>query len=69
MLHEQQKKLLDIRKEIQQINWQRKSEQITAGKDLRNLEQSWIGLVSKNYEIERACADLEAEIEKMQTEA
>lgn len=26
---------------------------------------SWIGLVSKNYEIERACAELEAEVEAL----
>lgn len=26
---------------------------------------SWVGLVSKNYEIERACAELEAEVERL----
>ncbi|XP_046850840.1 pre-mRNA-splicing factor SPF27-like [Xenia sp. Carnegie-2017] len=69
MVQEQQKKLLEIRKEIQQINWQRKSDQISAGRDLRSLEESWNGLVSKNYEIERACADLEAEIENIKMAA
>lgn len=26
---------------------------------------SWVGLVTKNYEIERACAELEAEVERL----
>ncbi len=29
---------------------------------------SWIGLVSKNYEIERACLSLEAEVELLKRE-
>lgn len=33
------------------------------------LVTSWNGLVSKNYEIERACADLEAEIENIKMAA
>lgn len=27
---------------------------------------SWVGLVSKNYEIERACMDLEAEVQELE---
>ena len=27
---------------------------------------SWVGLVSKNYEIERACVEIEREIEEME---
>ncbi|CAH3162670.1 unnamed protein product [Porites evermanni] len=65
ILAQQQKKLMDIKKEIQEINWQRKTEQTKAGEQLQHLEQSWVGLVSKNYEIERACAELEAEIERL----
>lgn len=51
-----------MRKKIQEINWQRKTEQTLAGEKLRDLETSWVGLVSKNYEIERACAEIEKEI-------
>merc|ERR1719492_108406 len=69
MLTQQQNSLLDIRKQIQEVNWQRKSEQTKAGEQLRNLEESWVGLVSKNYEIERACGELEAEIERLRKEA
>ena len=51
-----------MRKKIQEINWQRKSEQTQSGEKLRDLETTWVGLVSKNYEIERACAEIEKEI-------
>ncbi|CAI9720718.1 pre-mRNA-splicing factor SPF27-like [Octopus vulgaris] len=57
-----QKQLQDIKKQIQDINWQRKNEQTEAGGKLKDLESQWVGLVSKNYEIERACAELEKEI-------
>lgn len=50
------------RKEIQDINWNRKTSQTSAGEQLKQLEASWVGLVSKNYEIEHACARLEQEI-------
>ena len=30
---------------------------------------SWVGLVTKNYEIERACAELEAELERLKQES
>eukprot|EP00112_Aurelia_sp_Birch-Aquarium-sp1_P001993 Seg1219.5 transcript_id=Seg1219.5/GoldUCD/mRNA.D3Y31 product="Pre-mRNA-splicing factor SPF27" protein_id=Seg1219.5/GoldUCD/D3Y31 len=65
MLDEQQRQLNHLRKHIQDINWDRKSAQIKAGEELQMLESSWIGLVSKNYEIERACATLEAEIDAL----
>lgn len=50
------------RRQIQEINWQRKSSQTHAGEQLRLLESSWVGLVSKNYEIERACLHMEARV-------
>lgn len=62
MVESAQKQLQDLRKKIQEINWQRKSEQVNAGEKLKELEASWVGLVSKNYEIERACAELEKEV-------
>ncbi|GIY23006.1 pre-mRNA-splicing factor SPF27 [Caerostris extrusa] len=49
-------------KKIAEVNWQRKNAQNTAGEKLKNLESSWVGLVSKNYEIERACAELEKDV-------
>ncbi|XP_046557142.1 pre-mRNA-splicing factor SPF27-like [Haliotis rubra] len=66
MLDQAQKQLQDLRKKIQEINWQRKNEQSVAGSKLEQLESSWVGLVSKNYEIERACAEVEKEIQEIQ---
>lgn len=56
------------RRQIQEINWQRKSGQTNAGEQLKVLESSWVGLVSKNYEIERACMHMEARIAEKQAE-
>merc|ERR1711976_1069000 len=53
MLDIAMKQLSDIRKQIQDVNWQRKNEQSEAGSKLKQLEESWVGLVSKNYEMER----------------
>lgn len=57
-----QTQLQELRKEIQEVNWQRKSKQMQAGERLRALEAHWVLLVSKNYEIEQACAQLEEDI-------
>ncbi|XP_015590455.1 pre-mRNA-splicing factor SPF27 [Cephus cinctus] len=59
-----QKQLQGLRKQIQEVNWQRKSMQTQGGEKLRALEAQWVGLVSKNYEIEQACVHLEEEIQK-----
>lgn len=59
MLAKAQARLQDIKKEIQDVNWQRKSKQTQAGEKLRSLEAQWVMLVSKNYEIEQACVKLE----------
>ncbi|XP_067140150.1 pre-mRNA-splicing factor SPF27 [Centruroides vittatus] len=68
MLQQTQKQLQELRKNIQEVNWQRKTTQTEAGEKLRNLEASWVGLVSKNYEIERACAELEEEVATVEQE-
>ncbi|KFM61881.1 Pre-mRNA-splicing factor SPF27, partial [Stegodyphus mimosarum] len=66
MVNQAQKQLQDLRKKILEVNWQRKNSQNTAGEKLRNLESSWVGLVSKNYEIERTCAEIEKEINALE---
>ncbi|CAG2214155.1 BCAS2 [Mytilus edulis] len=66
MVEQATKQLQELRKKIQEINWQRKNEQTQAGGKLKELEESWVGLVSKNYEIERACVEIEREIEEME---
>ncbi|VDP90447.1 unnamed protein product [Echinostoma caproni] len=47
------------KRRIQEINWRRKQEQTTAGQRLTELEETWVGLVGKNYEIEQAILELE----------
>jgi len=54
--------LRDIRSQIQDIHLGRKTRQTEVGERLQLLESQWVGLVSKNYEIERACVELEKEI-------
>lgn len=68
MLQDAQKKLQSIKKEIQDINWARKNEQLTAGEKLRQLEADWVNLVSKNYEIEEAINKLQNEIYQLNQE-
>ncbi|XP_077151081.1 pre-mRNA-splicing factor SPF27 isoform X1 [Ranitomeya variabilis] len=53
------------RKRIQDLNWQRKNSQLTSGAKLREMESTWVSLVSKNYEIERAIVQLENEINQL----
>lgn len=62
MLAKAQARLQELKKDIQDINWQRKSKQTQAGEKLRSLEAQWVMLVSKNYEIEQACVKLEEQI-------
>ncbi|CAF1201992.1 unnamed protein product [Adineta steineri] len=62
MLEQAQKQLLELRKRIQEINSNRKNEQTQAGGQLGALEQTWVGLVGKNYEIECAIVELEKEV-------
>ncbi|XP_022090053.1 pre-mRNA-splicing factor SPF27-like [Acanthaster planci] len=68
MVEHGQQQLQQIRKQIQELNWQRKTKQKSAGEALKNLEESWTGLVAKNYEIERACLELEQEVERLRQE-
>jgi pre-mRNA-splicing factor SPF27 len=59
MLAKAQERLQDLKKDIQDVNWQRKKKQTDGGDKLRALEEKWVMLVSKNYEIEQACVKLE----------
>lgn len=57
-----QKELQDLKKEIQDVNWRRKSKQLQTGDKLNLLNQQWVSLVSCNYEIEQAISHLEQKI-------
>ncbi|CAI9536865.1 unnamed protein product [Staurois parvus] len=65
MIETAQKDLQKLRKRIQDLNWQRKNSQLTSGAKLREMESTWVSLVSKNYEIERAIVQLENEIQQL----
>ena len=52
---------------FQDTNWARKREHTDAGNMLHQLEGEWLELVGKNYAVERACAELETEVEKLET--
>ena len=57
--------LQQIRKNIQEINWTRKTSQERAGIQLSRLENDWATLVSKNYEIEEALLKMENDRENL----
>jgi pre-mRNA-splicing factor SPF27 len=59
MLAKAQERLQELKKEIQDVNWQRKKKQTDGGEKLKGLEEKWVTLVSKNYEIEQACVKME----------
>ncbi|XP_058789783.1 pre-mRNA-splicing factor SPF27 isoform X2 [Phymastichus coffea] len=58
LINNSQKQIQELRKLIQEINWQRKANQIQGGQKLKEMESQWVGLVSKNYEIEQACVSI-----------
>jgi len=61
MLARIQGQLAEVKKAIQEVNWSRKNQQTQVGDKLKQLETSWVGLVSKNYEIEQAVINMEQE--------
>jgi len=61
MLNRVQGQLADVKKAIQEVNWSRKNQQTQVGDRLKQLETNWVGLVSKNYEIEQAVLNMEQE--------
>ena len=68
MVNKSQSQLTTLKKDIQEVNWARKNQQTMVGEKLSNLESGWVGLVSKNYEIEQALVKMEAEMQKLKEE-
>ena len=58
----------DVKNSIQEVNWSRKNQQTLVGDRLKQLESNWVGLVSKNYEIEQAILNMEQEYLILKTE-
>ena len=67
MADKAQTQLKDLKKDVQEVNWARKNQQGLVGDRLKQLESHWVGLVSKNYEIEQALAKMEEEIATLPT--
>jgi pre-mRNA-splicing factor SPF27 len=63
-----QKQLSSLKKEVQEVNWARKNQQTNVGEKLTGLHAGWVGLVSKNYEIEQALVRLELEMDRLKEE-
>lgn len=57
-----QKELAELKKEIQDVNWNRKNKQLQTGDQLNRLNNQWASLVSCNFEIESAIKQLEMQI-------
>lgn len=66
MLKQHKSNLEKQKKTIQEINLNRKTSQVNAGEKIKMLEETWVSLISKNYEIERACLQLESELAELQ---
>lgn len=62
MFDQAEMQLEGLKKEIQSTNLSRKTEQTYAGLKVKSLEDQWVGLVGKNYEIECALTELEKEL-------
>ncbi|KHJ44291.1 ribosomal protein S4 [Trichuris suis] len=58
LVAQSRKQLERIRQETHEINCRRKSKQLEVAGELKQLEARWVALVTKNYEIEKACSDL-----------
>lgn len=63
---EAKRTLKKVRDQVQEVNWQRKTDHTAAGSDIWNLQTKWGVLVSKNYDIERLNQALVDEITVLQ---
>ncbi|KRZ68129.1 Pre-mRNA-splicing factor SPF27 [Trichinella papuae] len=52
------KRISLLREKVQAVHFSRKRKQTEAGDQLKQLEARWVSLVTKNYEIEKICAEI-----------
>ena len=69
MVDNEQKKLKELRSRVQDTNWKRKTEQTKAGEELVQFETHWQNMVYKNFEIEKVCLQMEAELGQLKQTA
>lgn len=58
-----------LRKQIANVNWERKRSQTSSGSRLKALRRRWAQLVSDNYRLERAIMQMEIQVQKAKGEA
>lgn len=63
-----EEELAATRKAVDHINRERKMQQHSTGVELKRCEEEWMSLVMKNANIERACCQLEEEVERLQAQ-
>uniref|UniRef100_A0A915AIG4 Pre-mRNA-splicing factor SPF27 n=1 Tax=Parascaris univalens TaxID=6257 RepID=A0A915AIG4_PARUN len=63
ILHSEEKQLRKMREEVMNIHALRRDRQVEAGRKLKELEQRWVEMVTKNYKMELACGELATENE------
>ncbi|VDK49186.1 unnamed protein product [Gongylonema pulchrum] len=60
---------LELREEVMEIHSRRRKSQMEAGMKLKDLEQNWVQMVTKNYKMELACQELAADNEVLAKKA
>ncbi|KAK0419255.1 hypothetical protein QR680_014041 [Steinernema hermaphroditum] len=55
----------ELRKEIHNVHASRKRQQEEAGRKITHLDKQWVQGVSKNYQLAKACVELESENEEL----
>ena len=68
MVDQAQKQMAALKREIQETNWQRKSDQMSVSTKLLSSKDEWNHLVHKNFDIEAACLRLSNEITLLEEE-
>eukprot|EP00053_Salpingoeca_punica_P005052 m.52398 g.52398 ORF g.52398 m.52398 type:complete len:210 (-) comp13069_c0_seq1:313-942(-) len=61
-----EQRLTKLKQQLQELNWQRKSEQVQAGRQMYELEVRWGELINKNLEVAAACKALEQSLPPQQ---
>ncbi|XP_075251695.1 pre-mRNA-splicing factor SPF27-like [Convolutriloba macropyga] len=68
LVEQAQKQLSALKRDIQETNWQRKSDQMAVSTQLLSANDEWNHLVHKNFDIEAACLRLNQEITLLEEE-
>ena len=61
-VHAAEREVTTLRAQVAEVNRMRKEEQTQAGRRARTLDDAWVAHVTKNYELELVCAQIEQRI-------